>query len=60
MKLRRLSTRSAGFDGELAALTRYEAAQDGSVEAVVRSIIAEVRARGDPALSPNSRSPGKG
>jgi len=50
MKLRRLSTRSAGFDGELAALTRYEAAQDGSVEAVVRSIIAEVRARGDAAV----------
>jgi histidinol dehydrogenase len=50
MKLRRLSTRSGGFDGELAALTRYEAAQDGSVEAVVRSIIAEVRARGDAAV----------
>jgi histidinol dehydrogenase len=50
MKLRRLSTRSAGFDGELTALTRYEAAQDGGVEAVVRSIIAEVRARGDAAV----------
>jgi histidinol dehydrogenase len=50
MKLRRLSTRSGGFDGELAALTRYEAAQDGSVEAVVRAIIAEVRARGDAAV----------
>jgi len=50
MKLRRLSTRSAGFDAELAALTRYEVAQDGSVEAVVRSIIAGVRTRGDAAV----------
>jgi histidinol dehydrogenase len=50
MKLRRLSTRSAGFDAELAALTRYEAAQDGRVEAVVRSILAEVRTRGDAAV----------
>jgi histidinol dehydrogenase len=50
MKLRRLSTRSAGFDAELAALTRYEAAQDGRVEAVVRSILAEVRMRGDAAV----------
>jgi len=50
MKLRRLSTRSAGFNAELAALTRYEAAQDGSVEAVVRSILAEVRTRGDAAV----------
>ena len=50
MKLRRLSTRSAGFDAELAALTRYEAAQDGRVEAVVRSILADVRTRGDAAV----------
>ncbi|MFL6564010.1 MAG: histidinol dehydrogenase [Burkholderiales bacterium] len=50
MRLRRLSTRSAGFDAELAALTRYEAAQDGRVEAVVRSIITEVRTRGDAAV----------
>ena len=50
MKLRRLSTRSPGFDAELAALTRYEAAQDGRVETVVRSIIADVRARGDAAV----------
>ena len=33
MKLRRLSTRAAGFDAKLAALTRYEAAQDASVSA---------------------------
>jgi histidinol dehydrogenase len=50
MKLRRLSTRGAGFDAELAALMRYEAAQDGDVEAAVRSIIAEVRVRGDAAV----------
>ena len=50
MKLRRLSTRAAGFDAELDALTRYETAQDGGIEAVVRSIIADVRARGDVAV----------
>jgi histidinol dehydrogenase len=50
MKLRRLSTRAAGFDVELAALTRYEAAQDPVVEASVRAIIADVRARGDAAV----------
>jgi len=50
VKLRRLSTRSAGFDAEVAALTRYEAAQDGRVEATVRAIIAEVRTRGDAAV----------
>ena len=50
MKLRRLSTRAAGFETELGALTRYEAAQDGKVEASVRAIIAAVRARGDSAV----------
>jgi histidinol dehydrogenase len=50
MKLRRLSTRATGFDAELAALTRYEAAQDPAVEASVRAIIADVRARGDAAV----------
>ncbi len=50
MKLRRLSSREAGFDAALAALTRYDAAQDDSVEATVRTIVAEVRARGDAAL----------
>jgi histidinol dehydrogenase len=49
MKLRRLSTRSAGFDAELAALTRYDAAQDSAVEASVRAIISDVRTRGDAA-----------
>ena len=50
MKLRRLSTRSAGFDTALAALTRYDAAQDPAVETSVRAIIADVRARGDAAV----------
>ena len=50
MKLRRLSTRSPGFDAEIAALTRYDAAQDAEVQAAVRVIIAGVRARGDAAV----------
>ena len=50
MKLRRLSTRQRGFEAKLAALTRYEAAQDARVEGVVKSIIADVRRRGDVAL----------
>ena len=50
MKLRRLSTRDVGFDGELERLTRYDAAQDPAVQEVVRSIIADVRNRGDAAL----------
>ena len=55
MKLRRLSTRSAGFDAELAALTRYDAARDASVEQAVRQILADVRARGDAAVLEYSR-----
>ena len=50
MKIRRLSTRQAGFDAKLAALTRYEAAQDAKVSSVVRAIIAAVRKRGDAAV----------
>ena len=50
MKLRRLSTANAGFDAELAALTRYEAAQDEAVESTARAIIADVRKRGDAAV----------
>jgi histidinol dehydrogenase len=55
MKLRRLSTRGPGFDAKLAALTRYEAAQDASVSGVVRAIIAAVRKRGDAAVLAYSR-----
>ncbi|HXZ51888.1 MAG TPA: histidinol dehydrogenase [Burkholderiales bacterium] len=50
MKLRRLDSRAPGFDAELVRLTRYEAAQDEAVEAAVRSIVADVRTRGDAAL----------
>ena len=50
MKLRRLSTANASFDAELAALSRYEEAQDEAVESAVRAIIADVRRRGDAAV----------
>ena len=50
MKMRRLSTRAAGFDARLAALTRYEATGNAGVERVVRKIIADVRKRGDAAV----------
>jgi len=55
MKVRRLSTRQPGFDAKLAALTRYEAAQDAKVSGVVRAIIAAVRKRGDAAVLAYSR-----
>ena len=55
MKLRRLSTRSPQFDAELAALTRYEAAQDPQVQRSVSEIVAAVRERGDAALLDYSR-----
>jgi histidinol dehydrogenase len=50
MKLRRLSTRTRGFEASFAALTRTEAAGNAAVERVVRSIIADVRRRGDAAV----------
>jgi len=50
MKLRRLSTKDRGFEGKLEALTRYEAAQDPSVQKAVRKILADVRKRGDAAV----------
>ena len=50
MKLRRLSTRDARFDAKLAALTRYDAAQDPKVQKTVRSILADVRKRVDAAV----------
>ena len=55
MKLRRLSTRDAGFDKKLAALTRYEAAQDPKVQKTVRAILADVRKRGDAAVREYTR-----
>ena len=50
MKLRRLSTRAAGFDAELAALTRFEAAEAPAVREAVSAILADVRERGDDAV----------
>ena len=50
MKLRRLSTLASGFDAKLAALTRYDAAQDPKVQNTVRRILADVRKRGDAAV----------
>jgi histidinol dehydrogenase len=50
MKLRRLSTRDAGFAAALEALVRYDAAQDPAVHDTVRRILADVRARGDAAV----------
>ncbi len=50
MKLRRLSTRDPAFGRKLAALTRYEAALDPKVERAVRTILADVRVRGDRAV----------
>ena len=55
MKLRRLSTRSSAFGAQLAALTRYEAAQDANVARTVSAIIADVRRRGDAAVLAYSR-----
>jgi histidinol dehydrogenase len=50
MKLRRLSTRQAGFEAKLAALTRYDAVQDPKVQRTVARILADVRKRGDAAV----------
>jgi histidinol dehydrogenase len=50
VKLRRLSTRAPGFERKLAALTRYDAAQDPAVQKAVRRILADVRKRGDAAV----------
>jgi histidinol dehydrogenase len=49
-QLRRLSTRDRGFERKLAALTRYDAAQDPAVQKAVRKILADVRKRGDAAV----------
>jgi histidinol dehydrogenase len=50
LALRRLDASTPDFDGALAALTRFEAAQDPAVDATVARIVADVRARGDAAL----------
>jgi histidinol dehydrogenase len=53
--IRRLSTRAPGFDKKLAALTRYDAAQDPKVQSTVRRILADVRKRGDAAVRDYTR-----
>jgi len=50
LAIRRLDTSRAGFDDELAALTRFEATLDEHVERTVADIIADVRRRGDAAV----------
>jgi histidinol dehydrogenase len=60
VKLRRLSTRSAGFERQLAALTRYDAAQDPAVQRTVRKVLAEVRKRGDAAVRAYAKKFGDG
>ena len=50
MKLRKLNAAEIGFDDALDALTRYEAAQDASIDQSVRAIIERVRHEGDAAL----------
>ena len=50
LTVRRLDSAAPGFDGELAALIAFDAAQDPAVDAVVAKIVADVRVRGDAAL----------
>ncbi len=47
---RRLRTRDPGFDAALEALLAWEAGEAAEVEATVRAILEDVRARGDAAL----------
>jgi len=46
----RLDANSPDFAARLATLTAYDAARSGEVDATVRGILAEVKARGDAAL----------
>ena len=46
----RLSSSDAGFDASLTRLLDRQGEPDAQIEAVVRAIIADVRARGDAAL----------
>ena len=55
MTVRRLSTRTQGFDAELASLTLRGRDRDPAVESSVRSILADVRARGDAAVLEHTR-----
>ena len=48
--IRRLDTRAADFTSRLAALTRFEASLDETVERTVAAILADVHLRGDAAV----------
>ena len=50
MKIRRLSTLDQSFDADLIALLAFETAQDDSIDAVVASILNDVKTRGDAAV----------
>jgi histidinol dehydrogenase len=50
MNIRKLSSRSAGFDAELIKLLAFEETADEELEATVASILADVRKRGDAAV----------
>ncbi len=50
MKIRKLSSRAADFDAELARLLAFEETADEKLEATVAGILADVRRRGDEAL----------
>jgi histidinol dehydrogenase len=50
LALRRLDSTATDFDARLGALIAFEAAQDPEIDATVAIIVADVRARGDPAL----------
>ncbi|MEO7402340.1 MAG: histidinol dehydrogenase [Burkholderiales bacterium] len=49
-RVRRLDSASAQFDSDLAALIRFDAAQDEAVDQTVATILTDVRKRGDAAL----------
>ena len=50
MNIRKLSSRSAGFDAELTKLLAFEETADEKLEATVASILNDVRKRGDAAV----------
>jgi len=50
MNIRKLSSRSAGFDAELTKLLAFEETADEKLEATVVGILADVRKRGDVAV----------
>jgi histidinol dehydrogenase len=53
--IRRLSTTQSDFDARLAELLAFEAAQDPRVDAIVASILSDVKVRGDAALLEHTR-----